>query len=68
VPSSVLDALVAAALACLVLGPLLLLSGGSAGPGMLSSVGPSAWHVCLVLFGELAVGAGLGAWLTRRRS
>jgi hypothetical protein len=60
-------ALAAAGLAAAVLTVLLALSGGAAGPGALSAVGPSAWKAGLVLAGELALGAGPAAWATHRR-
>ncbi|WP_426562786.1 DUF6350 family protein [Angustibacter sp. McL0619] len=63
----VVDALSAALLAAATLTVLMWLSGGSAGPGVLSDVGPSAWRVGLALAGELGAGAALGAWVTSRR-
>jgi hypothetical protein len=66
--SAVLDALVAAALATSVLTVLVLASSGSAGPGRLSDVGPSAWRVGLALLVELGAGAAAAAWVGARRS
>jgi hypothetical protein len=65
--SAVLDALVAAALTASALTLLALASSGSAGPGRLSLVGPSAWRVGLALLLELGVGAAAAAWVTARR-
>ncbi|HEX3005263.1 MAG TPA: DUF6350 family protein, partial [Angustibacter sp.] len=64
---TVWEALAAAGLAAGVLAVLLALSGGAAGPGTLSAVGPSPWRVGLVLAGQLALGAGPAAWATQRR-
>jgi hypothetical protein len=64
---AVCDALTAAAVAALGLTVLLAVSGGSAGPGALATVGPSPWRAGLVLAGELAAGAAVAAWLTHRR-
>jgi hypothetical protein len=66
--SAVLDALVAAALAASVLTVLVLASSGSAGPGRLSDVGPSAWRVGLALLVELGAGAAAAAWVSARRT
>ena len=63
----IVDALTAALLAAAALTLLMWLSGGSAGPGALSDVGPSPWLVGLALAGELGAGAGLAAWITSRR-
>ncbi len=63
----VLDALLAALLAAGLLTVLVLLSAGSAGPGLLADVGPSAWRVGLALLGELASGAMVTAWIMARR-
>jgi hypothetical protein len=68
VVSTVLDAVVAAALAAVVLTLLVLVSAGSAGPGHLADVGPSAWRVGLALLGELGAGAAVTAWIAARRS
>ncbi len=62
----VADALTAAGLAAAALTLGLAVSGGSAGTGLLTAVGPSAWQVGLVLAGELALGAGAGALATHR--
>jgi len=51
----------------LMLGLLCLLSGGPAGSGRLSAVGPSAWRVALVLAAEVGVPAAAVAWWTVRR-
>lgn len=64
---TVWEALAAAGLAAAGLTLLLALSGGAAGPGMLSAVGPSPWKAGLVLAGELALGAAPAAWATQRR-
>jgi len=66
--TAVLDALVAAALAASMLAVLALASAGSAGPGRLADVGPSAWRVGLALLLEIGAGAAATAWLTARRS
>jgi hypothetical protein len=66
--TAVLDALVASALAASVLAVLVLASAGSAGPGRLADVGPSAWRVGLALLLEIGAGAAATAWLTARRS
>lgn len=66
--STILVALVAAAIAAVALTCLALLSGGSAGPGRLSDVGPSAWRVGVALLLELALGAAASAWLLARRA
>jgi hypothetical protein len=63
----IVDALTAALLAAAALTVLMWLSGGSAGPGAMSDVGPSPWRVGLALAGELGAGAGLAAWVTSRR-
>jgi hypothetical protein len=68
VVSTVLDAVVAAAFTSVVLTLLVLLSAGSAGPGHLADVGPSAWRVGLALLGELGAGAAVTAWIAARRS
>lgn len=65
--ASVAEALAAVAAATLLLVVLLAVSGGAAGPGLLSAVGPSPWKVGLVLAGELALGAAPAAWATHRR-
>jgi hypothetical protein len=65
--SAVLDALAAAALTAAALTVLALASSGSAGPGRLSLVGPSAWRVGLALLLELGAGAAVAAWMTARR-
>jgi hypothetical protein len=64
----VVNAVSAALLAAAALTVLTWLSGGSAGPGALADVGPSAWRVGLALAGELGAGAALGAWVTARRT
>jgi hypothetical protein len=61
------DAALAAALVAVVLTLLVLLSAGSAGPGHLADVGPSAWRVGLTLLGELVAGASVTAWILGRR-
>jgi hypothetical protein len=66
--SAVLDALVAAALAASALTVLVMASAGSAGPGRMADVGPSAWRVGLVLLVELGAGAAAAAWVSARRS
>jgi hypothetical protein len=68
VPSAVLDALVAAVLTAVALMLLAVLSAGSAGPGQLADVGPSAWRVGLALLGELTAGATVTAWILARRT
>jgi hypothetical protein len=68
VRTAVLDALLAAALAAGALALLALASAGSAGPGHLSDVGPSAWRVGLALVGELGAGAVVTAWIVARRA
>jgi hypothetical protein len=65
--AAVLDALVAAALVAAALTVLVLVSSGSAGPGQLSDVGPSAWRVGLALLAELGAGAVATAWVMARR-
>lgn len=65
--AAVVEALVPVALASALLLVLLALSGGAAGPGSLSAVGPSPWKVALVLAGELGLGAAATAWATQRR-
>ncbi len=54
-------------LAAVLLAVLLAASGGAAGPGSLSAVGPSPWRAGLVLAGELALGGLAAAWATHRR-
>jgi hypothetical protein len=68
VVSAVLDAVVAATLAALLLAALALVSAGSGGPGHLADVGPSAWRVGLALLAELSAGAAVTAWITARRA
>jgi hypothetical protein len=68
VRTAVLDALLAAVLAAGALALLALASAGSAGPGHLSDVGPSAWRVGLALVGELGAGAMVTAWIVARRA
>lgn len=68
VPSTVLDALIAAVVAAVALTVAVMLSAGSAGPGQLTDVGPSAWRVGLALLGELAAGATVTAWILARRA
>jgi hypothetical protein len=67
VATAVLDAALAAALVAAVLTILVLLSAGSAGPGQLADVGPSAWRVGLALLAELTAGATVTAWIAARR-
>jgi hypothetical protein len=65
--AGVAEALVAVVLATVLLLVLVALSGGAAGPGALSAVGPSPWKVAVVLAGELGAGAAAAAWVTHRR-
>jgi hypothetical protein len=68
VVSAVLDAVIASVVAAVALTVLVMLSSGSAGPGQLTDVGPSAWRVGLALLGELAAGATVTAWILARRN
>ncbi len=64
---AVTDALTAVVSTTVLVTVLVALSGGAAGPGALSAVGPSPWRVALVLAAELGAGAAVAAWLTHRR-
>ncbi|HET8614488.1 MAG TPA: DUF6350 family protein [Actinomycetales bacterium] len=68
VAAAVLDAAVASVLLAALLTLLALLSAGSAGPGHLADVGPTAWRVGLALLLEVTAGATATAWIVARRA
>lgn len=67
-PAACREAALVGPCAGVVAGVLGWLSGGPAGGGRLTEVGPSPWQLGLVLAAEIAVGAAIAAAVVVRRS